>query len=153
MIKLVAVTLIAAIIIMALALAARAQAPFLHILPPVEYDYPYQGELTIDTATDTKQVQAMCNLPTPRVACSYVGRSWCRIIKISDDALRAMGWNPLHIWRHEHAHCNGWSNKHEGLRPGIAANDLDWPHDPRDLYRQPKIETTPFGHRFTGLPR
>ena len=132
-IKIVAIALLAAIVIILTMVAAHAQAPFLYVLPPIEYDHPYTGELTIDTASDTKQVQSMCALPTPRIACSYVGRDWCRIIKISDDALRAMGWNPLHIWRHEHAHCNGWSNRHEGPRPAIAANDSNWPHDPRAL--------------------
>jgi hypothetical protein len=156
----VVVTLIAAIIIMALALAARAQSPFLYIVPPLEYDYPYTGELTIVIAKDTKEVQTLCNLPTPRVACSYVSLRWCRIIKISDDALRAMGWNPLHIMRHEHAHCHkpdGWSNNHEGIRGISADDDARWlrKYDVRDLYRtiQPKVETTPFGNRFTGLPR
>lgn len=131
-----------AILTIGLVLVARAQAPFLYILPPLEYDRPYIGELTIDTAKDSKEVQAVCQLPTQRVACSYAGGRWCRIIKISDDALRAMGWNPIHIMRHEHAHCNGWTNKHEGMRPAIAANDLNWRYDHRDLYRATRPNTS-----------
>lgn len=163
MIKVVTVALIMAIAIILLALATRAQAqaPYLHILPPLEYDYPYTGELTIDIAKDTKEVQAMCNLPTPRVACSYVGLRWCRIIKIPDDALRAMGWNPLHILRHEHAHCHrpdGWTNSHERMRAHSAEDDARWlqTYDVRDLYRsKPKTPTSKgsFDDRFTGLPR
>ena len=151
MIKLVVTALVAAIMVIALALAARAQTPYLYILPPVKYDHPFTGILTIHIAKDTKEVQAMCDLPTPRVACGYVHTNWCRIIIVKDDVMRAMGWNPLHIWRHEHAHCHkpdGWSNKHEGIRAHSPQDDARWmqTYDIRDLYRsnphhQPKAAT------------
>ena len=135
MIRTVVVTLITAIIVICLALAARAQAPFVMILPPLEWDKPYTGPLTIDIAKDTREVQRLCGgLPTPRVACSYSqGGKWCRIIKVSDETLRSMGWNPLHIMRHEHAHCWGvWDNDHKGARPISDADDIRW----RRLYKE-----------------
>jgi hypothetical protein len=133
-IRTVVIALVSAIILICLALAARAQQPFVHILPPLEWDKPFTGPLTIDVAKDTKEVQRLCGgLPTPRVACSYSNGKWCRIIKVSDETLRKMGWNPLHIMRHEHAHCWGvWGNDHKGSRAISEADDIRW----RRLYKE-----------------
>lgn len=138
MIRTVVVALVAAIIVICLALAARAQAPFPLILPPVEYDKPYTGGyLAIRIAKDQQQVATWCYFPIPRVACSRVRRdlNWCEIIKLSDKALIEMGWNPLHIMRHEHAHCRGWIG-HDDARTASAADDTKWMnrYDWRELY-------------------
>jgi hypothetical protein len=138
MIRTVVVALVAAIIVIALALAARAQTPFAMILPPIEYDKPYTGDhLMIRIAKDQKQVAEWCNYFIPRVACSRVRRdhNWCEIIKLSDKALIEMGWNPLHVMRHEHAHCRGWIG-HDDARTASAAEDAKWMnrYDWRELY-------------------
>jgi hypothetical protein len=138
MIRIVTIALVAAIIVIALALAARAQTP---ILPPLEYDQPFTGKITIIEADNQKEVQRLCNISSPRIACSRrnLTREWCFIIKISNAALRGLGWNPDHIMRHEHAHCwtPGWSQAHEGARLQTPEEDARWNalYDRRDLWR------------------
>ena len=137
---LVVAALALAILIIGLVLTARAQAP-IPILPPKEFDQPFTGKLSIIEADNQKEVQRLCNLSSPRMACSRrtLSREWCFIIKISNAAIRSWGFDPDHIMRHEHAHCwtPGWSNDHEGARMATPEEDIRWNklYDRRDLYR------------------
>ena len=147
MIKTVVVALTAAIIVIVLALSARAQSPFLYVIPPVEYDRPYTGILLITVLDSTQEVQERCKLPTPRTACSEIWPHKCHIIIVKVEVLRAMGWDPFHVLRHEHGHCHGgWSNRHEGIRGISPKDDAQWlrKYDVRDLYRS---DSAAFFHR------
>ena len=50
--------------------------------------------------------------------CSYRMPSikWCAIVKLSDDKVRAEGFDPDVFMRHEIGHCNGWPGTHKGAR-------------------------------------
>ena len=82
------------------------------LLPPVEYDYPYAGKLTVTRVDDVKAAcpRAAYGRGTP-MGCARVpapGHEECEIFLLPDDLILAMGYDPDHIYRHEIGHCNGW---------------------------------------------
>jgi hypothetical protein len=88
-------------------------------LPPVEYDKPYMGELTIRRAATEEDVRAAC----PKAAfnhrafgCSRVLKDRCEVFIVSDKLLKAVGYSYALVLRHELGHCNGWGAGHEGKR-------------------------------------
>lgn len=113
-------TLIALLLLTTAAHAAGRSLPPQLILPPVEFDKPYTGplvELRVDSAEDLK---IKCNNPfsPPAIplACAFPMTQSCVIILVSDDAIRAAGYEPDHVRRHEIGHCNGWSKTHPNPR-------------------------------------
>lgn len=119
MIRTVVTALVAAIIIICLALAARAQTMNRDypILPPVEYDHTYTGQLKVNVVLTTKEIRFHCNLPetSGALACSFRGKI-CTIYVLPELELFRLGWNAKHVMRHEHGHCNGWGGDHKGAR-------------------------------------
>lgn len=95
------------------------------ILPPPEFDYVYEGDLTIVMVKTVEELLILCNVEHQNtLACSiraYDGKS-CVIIMVDDDLMRRRGWTSGLLLRHEMGHCNGWTQAHEGQRPvvGIA---------------------------------
>jgi hypothetical protein len=78
-------------------------------LPPVEFDVPYKGRLTVTNLEDYGIIRYICKNPTA-VACAV--HTW-------GDCLILLGpgtWSNGRVMRHELGHCNGWSNNHEGAR-------------------------------------
>jgi hypothetical protein len=91
------------------------------ILPPVEYDHQYDGDLTIKIVDTFEELYALCGTRNPyMLACSYPGyadhRS-CIIIMVNDEKMRKQGWTTGLLFRHEQGHCNGWPGDHIGQRP------------------------------------
>ena len=90
MIKLVVTALFAAIIVVLLALSARAQQ-IVHrnnrVLPPIEFDRPYTGQLKLHIAMDIEEVKDQCNLPVARaLACSFHrSPERCTIVILADE--------------------------------------------------------------------
>jgi hypothetical protein len=90
------------------------------ILPPLEYDHPFDGEIII-VRTEAEYTPGFwkCRMshPTP-VGCARVGgRNGKCVMYIADDAtLQRYGEEYDLVLRHETGHCNGWAN-HEGARP------------------------------------
>jgi hypothetical protein len=100
----------------AMLFAAPCLAQGLH-LPPVEYDKPYPGKITIETVTN-EQLRARCaNASMSSLGCAYPGATSCHILLVDEAAIRAVGWTVELILRHERAHCNGWPQAHPGRRP------------------------------------
>ena len=129
MIKLVVTTLFAAIIVVLLALSARAQP--MHrdkpILPPLEYDHPYTGKIKVRVVQTIEEIKELCDLPFARaLACMYRSFNTCVIVILPDETLYGKGWDPWHVMRHEIGHCNGWSGKHEGERVPTPEADRRW---------------------------
>jgi hypothetical protein len=90
------------------------------ILPPVEYDHPYNGKLTV-AIVNKEQMARLCpkaSLYPIRLACAYPYEtmSMCQIVMITDDIIAAAGLTPKIVLRHELGHCNGWHNDHRGAR-------------------------------------
>ncbi len=120
MIRTVVIALVAAIIVIALALAARAQTMNRDypILPPVEYDHTYTGQLKVNVVRTTAEIRSHCNLPetSGALACSFRRAESCTIFILPEQELYRRGWDAKHVMRHEHGHCLGWGGDHKGAR-------------------------------------
>jgi hypothetical protein len=94
-------------------------------LPPAEYDYPYQGQLTLARA-DARTMSAVCPKTafpvTLGCAINYRELNICHIFIAEDEILRAAGWSYKIVFRHERAHCQNWPANHPGMREPIAAH-------------------------------
>jgi hypothetical protein len=90
------------------------------IAPPVEYDHPYAGKLTVRLAKDQAEVRAWCPgakwKTNVMLACAFPGPEFCTIVMASAEVLWEQGFTPEIILRHETAHCNGWPADHKGAR-------------------------------------
>lgn len=95
------------------------------IVPPVEYDKPYEGQLVVTRVKTEREVENLCPKTAfpQKLACSYMkGRlasgSWekCYMILVSDEIIRDAGFTPELVYRHEIGHCNGWGPEHWGAR-------------------------------------
>src|SRR5205085_10400186 len=90
------------------------------ILPPPEYDKPFTGKLT-EIRVPPETMRAICpkTIFPLTLACAYPTRdqSECLIIMLSDEMLKAAGWAPEIVRRHEVGHCNGFPADHRGARP------------------------------------
>ena len=88
-------------------------------MPPPEYDYVYEGDLTIVMVKTVEELLILCNVDSPNtLACSiraYDTKS-CVIIMVEDEVMRQRGWTTGLLLRHEMGHCNGWTQAHEGQR-------------------------------------
>lgn len=97
------------------------------ILPPVEYDHPFQGRLIVEVLPLSDTVQRCHDRGYPNSdACAWYfpdplgpSRRACHVIYPS---LKETGWRRF-VWliRHETAHCNGWPGWHpKGHYEGIV---------------------------------
>jgi hypothetical protein len=119
-----ALTLLALVPIVASAQEIKP-APYLmrppgtvRVLPPPEFDRPYTGKLTIERAETPEDVQRICNLKKPALACAFAyDGTRCRIVIVPDEFIRATGYTPEIVLRHERAHCLNWPADHPGQRP------------------------------------
>jgi hypothetical protein len=121
---------ISLIIISALTLSARTQPLVpttpnpkqIMILPPVEYDRYYEGDLTIKIVPTLEELRAACNNQTPSMlGCAWARGKYCVIYMVEDAVMRTRGWNTGLVLRHEIGHCNGWAHDHPGQR------SVSWP--------------------------
>jgi hypothetical protein len=107
------------------------------ILPPVEYDHPYNGKLTV-AIVNKEQMARLCpkaSLYPIGLACAYPYEtmSMCQIVMITDDIIAAVGLTPKIVLRHELGHCNGWHNDHRGAR---ILPENEWPEGTRSEDRK-----------------
>jgi hypothetical protein len=88
------------------------------VLPPVEYDHPFAGELLVIDELERQSIRDNCGSwgreYDDLAACAYHDASANRCVVLL--AKKAE--------RHEIGHCNGWPQSHEGARWGL--NDPDW---------------------------
>jgi len=88
------------------------------ILPPPEYDRPYNGDLTIRIVPTFEALRAACNVYNPKMlACARHNAKSCIIYLVEDEVMRERGWNTGLLLRHEIGHCNGWPGDHPDERP------------------------------------
>jgi hypothetical protein len=90
------------------------------VLPPPEYDRPYDGTLILIRAQSEDEVRRYCpgmtfNLGVA-LGCTFCRPGECTIIMASDEVIIAAGHDPGVVWRHERAHANGWPAWHPGAR-------------------------------------
>jgi hypothetical protein len=88
------------------------------ILPPAEFDKPYEGKLIVTELPNKEEVRIDCGLPEPKLACAFPRphKSECEIIVAPEEHILRDGYLPAIVMRHEIGHCNGWSEKHEHSR-------------------------------------
>jgi|EndMetStandDraft_2_1072991.scaffolds.fasta_scaffold124728_1 hypothetical protein len=121
-----------------------APRPPLH-LPPVIYDHPYKGKLTIETVT-REELMTQCAgvATTTTLGCASWRGDRCHIRLLADEIIKAAGWTRELMLRHEIAHCNGWPADHPGKRPypGPGPNQEAIPIIPEPLPRSKAGEVT-----------
>ena len=125
--------------------AAHAEPHTYYLIPPAEYDRPYKGELVVQIARDEDHVRELCpravfSPRTGALGCMKTRTEdvYCRIVMAPDDVIKAAGFPPELVKRHEIGHCNGWPADHKGARawqdwaktetegsPGMAAALFD----------------------------
>jgi hypothetical protein len=120
-----------------IATSAHAQTivpPRVGILPPIEFDYPFEGSQLIIQRGNKEKMESDCPKQTPMtMACAFrktgvpdgQPSDYCRIVIANDELLheriRTRGfWTYDIILRHEMGHCNGWGPGHFGARPADA---------------------------------
>jgi hypothetical protein len=137
-------TVIAALLFMALqpAQAQQVRRQYADGLPPIEYDKPYTGELTIVRLTNEAEVLAICTVGKSKRACAKVidgPPSRCVIIMLTDEKLKIYGDNhPALVMRHELGHCNGWDGDHRGERgPIFTDTHIEMPKLPASTKELP----------------
>ena len=98
----------------------KQNTPGWGVLPPPEYDKPFPGKLT-EIRVPPETMRAICpkTIFPLTLACAYPTRdqSECLIIMLSDELIKAAGWTPEIVRRHEVGHCNGFPADHRGARP------------------------------------
>jgi hypothetical protein len=99
-------------------------APLL-IIPPPEYDHPYDGILIVIPARDQEHIREIC--PDAKfslgvaLGCSVRQEGICGVALAPNNTISAAGFPPELVKRYEIAHCNGWPADHRGARPFV-----DW---------------------------
>jgi hypothetical protein len=88
------------------------------IMPPFEYDKPFEGKLIVTEVPNKEEVRIECGLPEPKLACAFPRphKNECEIIVAPEEHILRDGYLPAIVMRHEIGHCNGWSEKHEHSR-------------------------------------
>jgi hypothetical protein len=110
------------------------------ILPPVEYDHYYEGDLTINMVNTLEELYAACGMQTRfLLACSSHTRTACLITMVKDEVMRSIGWTTGLLLRHEIGHCNGWGADHAGQR-AVTAPSPHWA--PANDARSPRTRTS-----------
>jgi hypothetical protein len=80
------------------------------ILPPVEFDRYYEGDLTIKIVPTLEELRTACNNLNPdqwTLACAFRREKSCVIYMVEDEVMRKRGWTTGLLLRHEIGHCNG----------------------------------------------
>ena len=96
-------------------------------LPPAQYDVAYRGDAIIWFAAEKQDVRELCSKITDPhwsgLACALgtKDRLRCIIYRVKNDVLRAAGYHPNLVMRHEVGHCNGWIDHESGRK--IFANE------------------------------
>jgi hypothetical protein len=112
--------ILAAIGLLAITYPAQAQ----NVIPPVEYDHPFAGEVKIWRSSDQDYIKSKCppSLFPYHLGCG--GRrsnGECHILMADDATIRKHNWTTEIVLRHEISHCNGWPAHHPGARPSTIA--------------------------------
>ena len=92
-------------------------APSRVALPPVEFDHEYKGKLSVLKEENYAFIRHVCRDNPSAIACSY--RTFDSATGVTISCLIMLGpmaHNDARVMKHEIAHCNGWSNSHEGAR-------------------------------------
>jgi hypothetical protein len=113
-----------------------------HTFPPAEYDKPYAGELEIVRIANEADMLKICK-GISKYACSSrtIDPSkppHCIIFLLPDKRTRGYGSAAVaHVWHHELAHCNGWTQKHENGHKASLDSPIAMPALPASMKELP----------------
>jgi hypothetical protein len=96
-----------------------ATSAFGGVLPPEEFDHPFEGPVRIEEVRSQEEVRKSCRIPFGQITalgCAKVVWGTCLIVKVSDEEIMSYSHHPDAFMRHEIAHCNGWPASHPGMR-------------------------------------
>ena len=99
-------------------MAAPITPPAQNVIPPVEFDHPYTGKLTIERSSSQAEIKARC-APTSfsyHLGCAWAMAGRCHILMADDATIREHNWTQEIVLRHERGHCNFWPAHHPGAR-------------------------------------
>jgi hypothetical protein len=81
------------------------------ILPPSQFDHPFEGTITVKRDSEASLPCRPRSLST-RLGCTYPSTTGsdkeCEIYLALPDEIKAAGYSENDLWRHEIAFCNGW---------------------------------------------
>lgn len=101
----------------------RKKREGLRLIPPVQYDHPYDGpgELTVVQASSQDEVRRLCPNavwpPAGAYGCQMMTSSGCYVVIAPETDMKRVGLTKDITLRHEIAHCNGWPGDHRGALP------------------------------------
>jgi hypothetical protein len=80
------------------------------LLPPPQYDKPYNGELEIQFFSNAADVDQACKGKGESIGCTWIPADHkpCRMFLATEELAKRKGKNYAFVLRHELAHCNGW---------------------------------------------
>jgi hypothetical protein len=88
------------------------------ILPPVEYDKDYEGNLIVQEVATIEELLETCKLTVKWALGCSTHTSWeCHVYLVPESVMKKYGWWREAMLRHELGHCNGWPGDHPGQRP------------------------------------
>ena len=81
--------------------------------PPERFDYPYQGDMVV-TSASVDNVTSICRMLVGRdknvyYGCAVENNGICYVAMINENI---DGITPSAVYRHEIGHCNGWPSTH-----------------------------------------
>jgi hypothetical protein len=83
--------------------------PIYVLEPPVRYNHPYSGPV-IERVLPLNEARAACaRMGAHSDACSWVAKNKCFLVIPRNGPVKDL----RAYVRHERAHCNGWSERHE----------------------------------------
>jgi hypothetical protein len=87
------------------------------ILPPEEFDHPYEGELVVVRVDTPEALVPYCRNTGRVLGCSQRRfDNKCFVYLIPDGFYESVDYDPEDVYRHEVGHCNGWPGNHPGAR-------------------------------------
>jgi len=88
------------------------------ILPPVEYDHDYSGNLIVQEVPTIEELLETCKLTVRwALGCTTLTDWGCHVYLVPESVMKKYGWWKEAMMRHELGHCNGWPGDHPGQRP------------------------------------
>jgi hypothetical protein len=82
------------------------------LMPPPQYDKPYDGELEIRLFSTPADLEGACKDINTKAACTYpsLDHKRCIIHMGTEELIKRKGGSYAFSLRHELAHCNGWKH-------------------------------------------
>jgi hypothetical protein len=94
--------------------AAHADTTRPSLLPPTEFDRPFDGTTVVERVDNLIDLKRACYMLEGSVGCAHSSEGHCRITMMPDHYYRLHLMDPMDVFRHEMGHCNGWPGNHIG---------------------------------------